>query len=95
MEMKQMLERLLAGQAKADARQEQMKQEMLARIDAHYKKAIATMDAWFTETKDGRREAMACQQTTEANPETTMACQQLTEANPETMDANPETTEAC
>jgi hypothetical protein len=45
-----------------------MQEEMLARIDAHYKKAIATMDAWFTEMKDGRRETMACQETTEACP---------------------------
>jgi hypothetical protein len=67
MEMPQMLERILSGQAKVEqmmadqnAKQNQMAEEMLQRLEAN----LAKMDAWTKEMKDWRRVSMACQETT-------------------------------
>jgi hypothetical protein len=87
-------------QAKADARQEQMVAEIKAgkadqeqikkEIMAGQARMQAKMDAWLTKMKDWRRESMACQESTEANPETMEACRSSKELNPEVMESEVE-----
>jgi hypothetical protein len=72
MEMQQMMEFVLA---KMDGRHEKMarlKARMYAvhgKMIASQERTIAKMDAWPAEMKDGRKEKIACQETTEARLE--------------------------
>jgi Skp family chaperone for outer membrane proteins len=80
MEMQEMMERLLARQAKAEANQEKMLTEIRADRKAYREdlksdqaKMIAAfkgkMDTWIANIKDAQRETTTCQEVTGANAE--------------------------
>jgi hypothetical protein len=83
--------------ARIDVNRERMnvslKEEMKsgqAEIRSTVNALIGKMDAWFTEMKDGRRETMACQEATEANPEKTEVCVNSKEPSPEEIESESE-----
>jgi predicted PP-loop superfamily ATPase len=80
MKMQEMMERLLATQAKAEANREQMLAEIRANRKAYREdlksdqaKMIVAfkgkMDTWIANIKDARKKSTACQEVTGANPE--------------------------
>jgi hypothetical protein len=63
-------------------------------LETQMTEIMADQNAWLMEMKKGRRELMACQETTEANPETTMSCLETTEACRSSKDLSPEEMES-
>jgi hypothetical protein len=101
MEMQQMLERLLAGQAKAEANHEEIKRERIADRE-HMHQMLAKMEARIEENNEkfevlqGTLVFRINAWTTEmkAEQKETMACQQTTEARLECKETTPKDTEA-
>jgi hypothetical protein len=93
MEMQQMLERILAGQAEMKTNNEEMLARLEAKIESNQvktdvnleemKAAVHSMRAW-------RKETLTCQETTMSCPERTEACQEGKELSPEEMESEVE-----